>query len=154
MPGSSSATNIVVMAFHQIGLVGPEILSCFNYRSPSRPGEFHPEPLTEPDLILSHHPARATHRRLPSSAETHGLLRSPVGPSISARVTRPLRSIPITGTSPLLRGSPPLTGASVFQPCGSATCAFSLNITSQVLKFRALAWMRVTPPAHRTPRGQ
>jgi hypothetical protein len=28
---------------------------------PSRPGEFHPEPLTEPDLILSHQPARATH---------------------------------------------------------------------------------------------
>src|SRR3954466_8109524 len=41
--------------------------------------------------------------------------------------------------SPLLRGSPPLTGASVFQPHGSATCAFSLHITSQVLKFRALA---------------
>ena len=28
---------------------------------PSRPGEFHPEPLTEPDLNLSIHPARATH---------------------------------------------------------------------------------------------
>jgi hypothetical protein len=27
---------------------------------PSRPGGFHPEPLTDPDLILSHHPARAT----------------------------------------------------------------------------------------------
>ncbi len=26
---------------------------------PSRPGEFHPEPLTEPDVILSHHPAHA-----------------------------------------------------------------------------------------------
>jgi hypothetical protein len=26
---------------------------------PSRPGEFRPEPLTDPDLILSHHPARA-----------------------------------------------------------------------------------------------
>jgi hypothetical protein len=26
---------------------------------PSRPSEFHPEPLTDPDLILSHHPARA-----------------------------------------------------------------------------------------------
>ena len=26
---------------------------------PSRPGEFHPEPLTDPDLILAHHPARA-----------------------------------------------------------------------------------------------
>ena len=27
---------------------------------PSRPGEFHPEPLTEPDVNLSIHPARAT----------------------------------------------------------------------------------------------
>jgi predicted ATP-dependent endonuclease of OLD family len=27
---------------------------------PSRPGEFHPEPLTDPDLTLSRHPARAT----------------------------------------------------------------------------------------------
>ena len=26
---------------------------------PSRPGEFHPEPLTDPDLTLSRHPARA-----------------------------------------------------------------------------------------------
>jgi TPP-dependent 2-oxoacid decarboxylase len=37
---------------------------------PSRPGEFHPEPLTEPDLTLSRHPARATARRLPPSTET------------------------------------------------------------------------------------
>ena len=36
-------------------------------RPPSRPGEMHPEPLTDPDLILSHHPARATVRRLPPS---------------------------------------------------------------------------------------
>jgi hypothetical protein len=34
-----------------------------------RPGEFHPEPLTEPDLTLSRHPARATARRLPPSIE-------------------------------------------------------------------------------------
>src|SRR5229473_3579741 len=34
---------------------------------PSRPGEFHPEPLTDPDLTLSRHPARATARRLPPS---------------------------------------------------------------------------------------
>jgi hypothetical protein len=26
----------------------------------SRPGEFHPEPLTEPDVNLSIHPARVT----------------------------------------------------------------------------------------------
>src|SRR6202022_346718 len=38
-------------------------------KMPSRPGEFHPEPLTEPDLILSHHTARATARRLPPSIE-------------------------------------------------------------------------------------
>ncbi len=36
---------------------------------PSRPGEFHPEPLTDPDVILSHHPAHAITRRLPPSAE-------------------------------------------------------------------------------------
>jgi hypothetical protein len=36
---------------------------------PSRPGEFHPEPLTEPDLTLSRHPARAIARRLPPSIE-------------------------------------------------------------------------------------
>src|SRR5712671_2620600 len=36
-----------------------------HFALPSRPGELHPEPLTDPDLILSHHPARATVRRLP-----------------------------------------------------------------------------------------
>ena len=36
-------------------------------KRPSRPGEFHPEPLTDPDLTLSRHPARATARRLPPS---------------------------------------------------------------------------------------
>src|SRR6202043_1672076 len=36
---------------------------------PSRPGEFHPEPLADPDLTLSRHPARATARRLPPSIE-------------------------------------------------------------------------------------
>jgi hypothetical protein len=36
---------------------------------PSRPEEFHPEPLTDPDLTLSRHPARATERRLPPPVE-------------------------------------------------------------------------------------
>src|SRR3989475_12945694 len=36
---------------------------------PSRPGEFHPEPLTDPDLTLSRQPARAIARRLPPSIE-------------------------------------------------------------------------------------
>jgi hypothetical protein len=34
---------------------------------PSRPGELHPEPPTERDLTLSHHPARAGARKLPPS---------------------------------------------------------------------------------------
>src|SRR6202048_4837532 len=38
-------------------------------KRPSRPGEFHPEPLTDPDLTLSRHPARAAARRLPPSVE-------------------------------------------------------------------------------------
>jgi hypothetical protein len=37
---------------------------------PSRPGEFHPEPLTEPDMNLSIHPARATPERLPPCGKT------------------------------------------------------------------------------------
>jgi hypothetical protein len=63
---------------------------------PSRPGEFHPEPLTEPDLILSHDTARATARRLPPSIE-HRV--PPVDPSQMA-MTRSLRS---TGITPLQR---------------------------------------------------
>ncbi len=31
----------------------------------SRPGEFHPQPLTDPDVTLARHPARAVHERLP-----------------------------------------------------------------------------------------
>jgi hypothetical protein len=48
---------------------------------PSRPGEFHPEPLTDPDMRLSPHPARATQRRLAPSGEIAGFLRSPVDPT-------------------------------------------------------------------------
>ena len=39
---------------------------------PSRPREFHPEPLTDPYVILSHHTAPAIARRLPPSAEQEG----------------------------------------------------------------------------------
>jgi hypothetical protein len=63
---------------------------------PSRPGEFHPEPLTEPDLTLSRHPARATARRLPPSIDI-GFLPLPVDPRQMA-MTRSLRS---TGITPL-----------------------------------------------------
>ena len=78
---------------------------------PSRPREFHPEPLTDPDLTLSHHPARAIDRRLPPSV---GCQAPPVAswPDPTS-MTCPLRSTSITPASSLLRGSPPLSGASV-----------------------------------------
>ena len=67
---------------------------------PSRPGEFHPEPLTDPYVNLSIHTARVIARRLPPSAERSGSSRfDPVGPSSTA-MTRPLCS---TGITPLQR---------------------------------------------------
>src|ERR1700731_706766 len=63
---------------------------------PSRPGEFHPEPVTDPYVNLSIHTARVIVRRLPPSAEISGSSRfDPVGPSSTA-MTRPLCSAGIT----------------------------------------------------------
>ena len=121
---------------------------------PSRPGEFHPEPLTEPDVNLSIHPARATHRRLPPSVETDGLLRSPVGPLIPTRVTPSLRSVGITPRHRYYGGVRPWAAHRYFRPRGFSTCVFSLGIAVQVLKFRTKAQIGVTPPLHRTPHGQ
>jgi hypothetical protein len=53
-----------------------------------------------------------------------------------------------------LRSSPPLIGASVLSASEFHPLRLSLGIANQVLKFRAKARMRVTPPVHRTPRGQ
>jgi hypothetical protein len=63
---------------------------------PSGPGEFHPRPLTDPDVTVSAHPARATHRRLPPSADPVGLLPFPVGPGGSGEWPAPLapRALP------------------------------------------------------------
>jgi hypothetical protein len=72
---------------------------------PSRPGELHPEPLTDPDLNLSIHPARAIARRLPGSSRCR-LSRSSgddLPPSLHGHYP----------ASTLLRSSPPLSGASV-----------------------------------------
>jgi hypothetical protein len=80
-------------------------------RLPSPPGEFHPEPLTDPDLTLSRHPARAIARRLPPAIEV-GFLPLPVAPA--ANGDDPLPSLHgHYPASPLLRSSPPLTGALV-----------------------------------------
>src|SRR5271168_3986750 len=103
---------------------------------PSRPGEFHPEPLTDPDLILSRHPARVIARRLPPSAESSGSSWfDPVDP-ISTAMTCPLslhgHYTRFTATT---RQSAPLRRIGTFGLAVGTTCAFSLVIAGQVLTF-------------------
>jgi hypothetical protein len=81
--------------------------------TPSRPGEFHPEPLTEPCVNLSIYTARAIQQELLPSATTVRFLLLPVDQ----------RDHDANGLPPLLRGhypassllrdSPPLLGGSV-----------------------------------------
>src|SRR5271165_5226290 len=48
---------------------------------PSRPGELHPEPLTDPDMTLSRHRARAARERLSPFIQVGGFLPWPVDPT-------------------------------------------------------------------------
>src|SRR5262249_25984484 len=52
---------------------------------PSGPRKFHPEPLTEPDVTLSRHPARATAGRLPPPVERWGSSRRQMAPQWHGR---------------------------------------------------------------------
>jgi hypothetical protein len=117
------------------------------------PGSFTPSLSQIPDLILSHHPARATARRLPPSTEQEGSSGRTRWPNPVA-MTHPLRSSPITGPSSLLRGgSAPLRCIGTFGLVVVATCAFSLAITGQVLTFQTEAWSSFTLPTRRMPLG-
>src|SRR5271169_6769575 len=107
-----------------------------------------------PDLILSHHPARAIARRLPPSAEISGSSRcNPVGPSSTA-MTRPLRSTGITRFITTTGQSAPLRRIGTFSLAVGAACAFSLGIAGQVLTFRTRARLSFAPPTCRMPLGQ
>ena len=105
------------------------------WRTSSSPGEFHPQALTEPDGSLSAHPALITrpsalsplkappHRWVDLTTKLSHGLRLPARFLPIAGLTRrrtwvigPLRSMPITGTSTLLRAHPPLCPASVLWP--------------------------------------
>src|SRR5258708_38384285 len=85
---------------------------------PSRPGEFPPEPLTDPDLNLSIHPARVIARRLPPSAEPSGSsCYDPVGPSSTA-MTCPLCSSGITPLRHYYEAARPSPAHRYFRPRG------------------------------------
>ena len=120
---------------------------------PSRPGEFHPEPSQIPDVNLSIHPARVTARRLPPSVEQRAPPGEPVGPSPTA-MTHPLRSSPITEPSSLLRGSPPLSGASVLSASRWEPLALFPWHRRQVLTFHTRAWSSFALPTRRMPLGR
>jgi len=78
---------------------------------PSRPGEFHPEPLTEPYVNLSIHTARVTARRLPPSVVCRV---PPAAGRPDPNDDDPLPSLhEHYPASSLLRSNPPLTGASI-----------------------------------------
>jgi len=96
-------------------------------KMPSRPGEFHPEPLTDPDLNLSIHPARVIARRLPPSAEPSGSSRyDPVGPSSTA-MTCPLCSTGITPLRHYYEAVRPSPAHRYFRPRGwRRLCLFPL----------------------------
>ena len=108
-------------------------------RMPSRPGEFHPESLTDPDVILSHHPARVIAPRLPPFAEPSGSSRfDPVGPCSTA-MTCPLCSTGITPLHNYYEAVRPSPAHRYFSLAVGAACAFSLSIAGQVLTFRTRA---------------
>src|SRR6266480_6439287 len=127
-------------------------LLCADMR-PSRPGESHPRPLTEPDVNLSIHPARATQGRLPPSAETKGSSGFPLTQSQRGDPTPSLQ--PHYEPSSLLRVGPPQCSASVRSPRGFRRLGFSLRIraTGSCSSTRQPD-MRFTPPLRRSPSAQ
>src|SRR6202048_1565660 len=120
---------------------------------PSRPGEFHPEPLTEPDLTLSRHPARATARRLPPSIENRV---PPVAGWPEQNGDGPLPSLHghYTRFIATTEQSAPARRIGTFGLTVGAACAFSLGIAGQVLTFRTRARLSFAPPTCRMPLGQ
>jgi hypothetical protein len=118
-------------AWYELFGVRPALRSrcCRGMRRPNfrrvGPGNFTPSPSKIPDLILSHHPARAIARRLPPSAEISGFSRyDPVDPSSTA-MTHPLCSTGITPLRHYYGAVRPSPAHRYFQPHGwSRLCFF------------------------------
>src|SRR5215831_19738227 len=104
---------------------------------PSRPGEFHPEPLTDPDMTLSRHPARAIARRLPPSAEHSGSSRyDPVDPS---------QPPVLTPSNPLSTLHRRFACARLSQPCLTGSSPdFSATLTTMAFDHSSLRWLEIS----------
>src|SRR5262249_604049 len=87
---------------------------------PGRPGEFHPEPPTDPDVNLSIHPARATPRKPTGFRQDSEVLRLLVD-SILTWVTCSLRSTDITPLPRYYEAVRPWSVHRYFRPCGFST---------------------------------
>src|SRR6266496_5043148 len=152
VPGTDLPTPNVRFQGEYWGQSGLTADASESTRMPSRPGELHPEPLTEPDLTLSRHPARAIARRLPPSIEH----RAPPVAGWPAPMTMAC-SLRSTGITPLLsyyEAVRPSPAHRYFGLAVGAACAFSLTIASQVLTFHTKAWSSFAPPTRRMPLGQ
>src|SRR5262249_44100362 len=102
---------------------------------PSRPGVFHPEPLTDPDVNLSIHPARATQRKAAAFHQDKEIIRLPV---VSSQCGWPAPFAPrhFPPFVPPTEQSAPFRFLGFFGLMVLSFCPFPLTIPAPVLKFR------------------
>jgi len=118
-------------------------------------GNFTPSPSQIPYVNLSIHTARVTARRLPPSAEPSGSSRvRPSWPKLNDDDLPPSLHEHYTRFNTTTGQSAPLRRIGTFGLTVGAACAFSLDITGQVLTFHTRARLSFAPPACRMPLGQ
>src|SRR5450755_2627717 len=122
---------------------------------PSRPGEFHPEPLTDSGLDTLASSGSCHRTKAAAFRRNFGLLPgyNPVGPSSTA-MTRPLRSTGITPLHHYYGAVRPSPAHRYFRPRGWSRLRLSFGIAGQVLTFRTRARLSFAPPTCRMPLGQ
>jgi len=118
-----------------------------DFSLPSRPGELHPEPLTDSGREPLDSSGSCPPEKAAAFRQTKEFLRCPVDSS-TTWVTCLLRSTRVTSLPRYYEAVRPWPALRYFRPRGASTCAFSLPIASPVLKFRPKANVRVMPPIH------
>jgi len=115
---------------------------------PSRPGESHPQPLTEPGVPLSKYPARGIHAAVPGCGQTLQAPPTQGGwPNWLSRTPRPLGSTRITELPSYYEA---------VRPCALRSVLYLLLVHNLRISHRGRASSSkpTTPIAGRVPRGQ